>query len=345
MIACVMEQTLGNITHYLNLRRHEDALPCFTPHWLPVEYRLSGIRGMPWTVTGGLAARHALKPLLNEVDGVFVHTTTLALLNADNFRRKPTILSTDGTPMNKRSMRRDYGLKPEWRVQEKSKRTLYRQVFSRVRGFVGWSNWAKQSFVDDYGCREEDVAVIPPGVDLDQFIVPERNNEFPRILFVGGDFERKGGDLLLDVFRRRLRGKAILDLVTRSKVSEEPGVFVHTGVEPNSPALLERYRQADIFVLPTRADCSSLVCMEALASGLPLVTTRVGGIPDLVDEDKTGYLFDVDDADGLGDALCALVANPAKCREMGRLAREAASARFDARQNARALFEFIRSRC
>jgi glycosyltransferase involved in cell wall biosynthesis len=344
-IAYVMEQTLGNITHYLNLRRHEDALPGFAPRWLPVEYGEESLTHMPWTVTGGWAARQALKPLLNDVDGVFIHTTTLALLSADTIRRKPTVLSTDGTPMNKRSMRSDYGLKREWAGQKKGKRMLYRQVFAGARGFVGWSNWAKQSFVEDYGCREEDVVVIPPGIDLDQFVMPERNNEVPRLLFVGGDFERKGGNLLLDVFRRRLRNKAELDLVTRSKVAEEPGIRIHNNVAPNSPALLKLYLEANIFVLPTRADCLPLVCMEALASGLPLVTTRVGGIPDLVDEGKTGHLFDVGDAERLGDILSELVANPAKTREMGRLARKTALARFDARQNARALFEFVCSRC
>ncbi len=344
-IAYVMEQTLGNITHYLNLRRHEDALPGFTPSWLPVEFSAGALPRMPWTVTGGLAARRALKPLMNDVDGVFIHTLTLALLNADNFRRKPTVLSTDGTPMNKRSMRSDYGLRPEWRVQEMGKRMLNRQVFAQARGFVGWSNWAKQSFVDDYGCREEDVVVIPPGIDVDRFVMSERNNELPRILFVGGDFERKGGDLLLEVFRRRLRSKAELDLVTRSEVAEEPGVRVHNDVAPNSPTLLKLYREADIFVLPTRADCFSLVCIEALASGLPVITTKVGGIPDILDDGETGYLLNVDDADGLGDLLVELVANPTKRQQMGLLGRQAAAARFDARQNARALFDFVRSRC
>ncbi|MFA5956090.1 glycosyltransferase family 4 protein [Hyphomicrobium sp.] len=337
-----MEQTLGNITHYLNLRRHEDASPDFTPCWLPVEFNASAL---PWTVTGGLAARRALKPLIDDVDGVFIHTLTLALLNADSFGRKPTVLSTDGTPMNKRSMRSDYGLRPEWRAQELGKRMLNRQVFARARGFVGWSNWAKQSFVDDYGCRAEDVAVIPPGIDVDRFVMPERNNEVPRILFVGGDFERKGGDLLLKVFRRRFLTKATLDLVTRSDVAAEPGVRVHNDVAPNSPALLKLYREADIFVLPTRADCFSLVCMEALASGLPVVTTKVGGIPDIVDDGATGHLLNVDDADALGDSLFELVTNPATRHRMGLLGRQAALARFDARQNARALFDFVGSRC
>ncbi|SFV33398.1 glycosyltransferase family 4 protein [Hyphomicrobium facile] len=344
-IACVMEQTLGNITHYLNLRRHEDALAGFAPRWLPVEYSAGPIARVPWTVTGGLAARRALKPHLKDVDGVFIHTTTLALLNADNFRRKPTVLSTDGTPMNKRHMRGDYGLKSESSAQEKGKRLLYRQLFGQARGFVGWSNWAKQSFVEDYGCRDEDVVVIPPGIDLDQFVVPERKNELPRILFVGGDFERKGGDLLLNVFRRGLLGKAELDLVTRSNIAPERGVRVYNDVAPNSDALLKLYRDADIFVLPTRADCFSLVCMEALASGLPVVTTRVGGIPDMLEEGKTGHVLDVDDADALADVLTELAENPGRRREMGLLGRQAAETRFDARQNARALFEFVRSRC
>ena len=52
-------------------------------------------------------------------------------------------------------------------------------------------------------------------------------NELPRILFVGGDFVRKGGDSLLKVFRERLRHKAELVLVTRAHVAEEPGVRVY----------------------------------------------------------------------------------------------------------------------
>ena len=74
---------------------------------------------------------------------------------------------------------------------------------------------------------------------------------------MGTDFVRKGGDLLLEVFRERLRHKAELVLVTRAHVAEEPGVRVYGTIAPNSQALLELYRSADIFALPTRADCYS----------------------------------------------------------------------------------------
>src|SRR5262249_55030794 len=282
----VMEQTLGNVTHYLNLRRQEPAAGQSQPVWIPIEYRTSSV---PWTVTGSLLARRALKPLLHQVDGIFMHTATLAPLVVDCMRRKPTILSCDGTPMSKRAMREAYGLKPRGPLAEQFNRTVYRHVFGRAVGLVGWSTWTKESFVEDYGCREEDVAVIPPRVDLAAFSAGDRNHELPRVLFVGGDFVRKGGDLLLDVFRRRLRGRAELVLVTRAELAAEPGVTVHRDVQANSETLRNLYATSDIFVIPTRADCYSLVALEALASALPIVATRVGGIPDVVRQDETAY--------------------------------------------------------
>ncbi len=86
-------------------------------------------------------------------------------------------------------------------------------------------------------------------------------------------------------------------------------------------------------------------CMEALASGLPIVATRVGGIPDIVRDGETGHLLDVDDAQALGDTLEALIAAPARRREMGRHSRQDAIDRFDSRENARKLFEFVCARC
>jgi glycosyltransferase involved in cell wall biosynthesis len=341
-IAYVMEQTLGNITHYLNLRRAESTAQAPGPLWLPIEFRGSRV---PWTIAGGQLARKALTAVMPQVDGIFMHTTTLALLCVDLFRKKPAILSTDGTPSNKREMRAAYGLHEQGRLRERAKRTLYGHVYGTAAGLVGWSNWAKQSFVDDYGYREEDVAVIPPGVDVDQFAAGDRNHERPRILFVGGDFERKGGSLLLEVFRRRLRGRAELILVTRDEVKTEPGVTVHRDVRANSPELRELYATSDVFVLPTLADCYSLVLMEALAAGMPVVATRVGGIPDIVLEGKTGHLLDAGDSAALGDAVESLIGDASLRRSMGEHGRTDALLRFDARKNARRLFEFVRARC
>ena len=341
-IAYVMEQTLGNVTHYLNIRRAESLHGPHAPRWVPIEYRPGPV---PWTMTGGWLARKALEPILDEVDGAFIHTMTLALASVDLFARKPIVVSCDATPFAKRHMRAAYGLPPQLAVSEIVKRELYRQVLKRAAGFVAWSNWAKQSLVRDYGCRDQDVAVIPPGVDLELFTPGARDHALPRILFVGADFVRKGGDLLLETFRKHLRGSAELILVTRDPVPEEPGVTVHNNITANSDELRALYASSDVFVLPTRADCYALVCMEALAAGMPIVTTRVGGIVDMVLEGRTGHVIDVDDERALARALVALVADPSKRKDMARAARAEAAKRFDANANAKALFEFVRSRC
>jgi glycosyltransferase involved in cell wall biosynthesis len=340
-VAFVMEQTLGSITHYLNLRREEMAAQGIEPRWLPIEFAPGRF---PWALSGSLLARRAIARVADQVDGVFVHSTTLALLSGDLFRRRPAILSTDGTPANKGAMREWYGLEKESRLGARLKRLAYRRAFRAAAGFVAWSQWAKASLVEDYGCPEGDVAVIPPGIDLQQFQPATKNGALPRILFVGGDFARKGGDLLLSVFEKRLRGRAELDLVTSAAVREVPGVRVHRGVSANSPQLHSLSAAAAVFALPTRADCLPLVCMEALAAGLPLVATRVGGIPDLVREGQNGLLVDKDDADALGDALEALVGDEGARRRMGLAAREDARREYDAPHNARRLFEFVRSR-
>jgi hypothetical protein len=139
-IAYLMEQTLGSITHYLNLRREESAADVL-PRWLPIEFEASRV---PWAVAGSLRARRAVAPFLDQVDGLFLHTTTIALLAGDLFRRKPAVLSTDGTPANKRNMRREYGLAAQSGLAEKAKRSVYRHVFRRCAGFVAWSNWCKR---------------------------------------------------------------------------------------------------------------------------------------------------------------------------------------------------------
>jgi glycosyltransferase involved in cell wall biosynthesis len=283
--------------------------------------------------------------MLDEIDGAFIHTTTIAPLAADLFRKIPAVLSSDATPFAKRGMRQAYGLGPEGNLAQAMKKRVYRELFARAAAFVTWSNWAKQSFVSDYGCREEDVAVIPPGVDLDLFRAGDRDHALPRILFVGGDFVRKGGELLLDVFRERFRGRAELVLVTKANISEEPGVRVHRDVAANSEALLELYRTSDIFALPTRADCYSIVCLEALAAGMPVVVTRVGGIPDVLEEGVSGHLLEVDDRVTLTSRLENLVADPARRLEMGAKARARAIQHFDARDTAARLFDFVRSRC
>jgi glycosyltransferase involved in cell wall biosynthesis len=277
-------------------------------------------------------------------DALFFLTHNPAVLRQDAVSRTPTLLWTDVTPslLDEQAEHYDHGVSRSQLVQ-RFKHALVRRTFQRAALCVGWSAWAQRSFVADYGVREENTRVVPPGVDLARWPLPAARpaNELPRLLFVGGHFGRKGGPLLLDVFRARLRGRCELDLVTRDAVPEEPGVRVHRGIHAGTPELLALYANADVFVLPTRGDCFSIASIEAMAMGLPVVVSAVGGIPEIVEEGKSGHLIAQGDSASLVAALEALLADGERRTSYGRRGRVLAETRFDAKTNGERLLDLL----
>ena len=235
-----------------------------------------------------------------------------------------------------------YGIRRSSKAVRALKHSLVRRTFRRAALCVGWSEWARRSFVRDYGVDESQTRTVAPGVDLSRWTSVDRGQEsgLPRLLFVGGNLDRKGGNLLLEVFRSHFRGRCLLDIVTRDELSEEDGVRVHRGLEATSPALLELYRNASAFVLPTRGDCFSIASMEAMAMSLPVVVSSVGGIPEIVEQGRSGFLI----APGDGKSARSdrgLLADPARRREWGARGRVLAEERYDAKKVAHRLLELL----
>jgi hypothetical protein len=143
--------------------------------------------------------------------------------------------------------------------------------------------------------------------------------------------------MLLDVVRNRFAEECELDIVTREAIAPSAGVRVHRA-EPNSPLLHELYRRADLFVMPTRAECFGIATVEALASGLPVIAGDVGGARDIVDHGLTGWLIPPT-SEGLASALDAALAGQDSLPAIGRQARRAAELRFDGRRNDRSVVD------
>lgn len=89
---------------------------------------------------------------------------------------------------------------------------------------------------------------------------------------------------------------------------------------------------ADLFVLPSRFEGLPLVVLEAMAAGLPVVATRIGGTDEAVEHGVTGLLVEPGDAGALAEAVHALLANPARARAMGLAGRESFVVGFEARR-------------
>jgi glycosyltransferase involved in cell wall biosynthesis len=354
-VGFVMEQALGHVTYGRNLRAAFSSSGRVEPVWMPVPFDAGGLLDVlpgprqSWTVRGSLRGFMALRSSAagRDLDALFFHTQTVSLLAPLAGRRTPTIISLDATPINYDSVGGHYGhYLRAGSATERLKRTIYSRVFRQADALTCWSEWAKRSLSDDYAVDSDCVTVIPPGVDIGLFTPQEKtgsgSNDRPvRILFVGGDFERKGGILLLDCMRAGLSSDCELDLVTRYPVPVSPGVRVHNDLGPNDPRLVELYQRADVFALPTYADCLAVVLGEAMAAGLPVVTTSVAGQPEAVQDGRTGLIVPPGDSIALGRALRRLADDRVLRESMGRAGRARAEQHFNADANAGRLADVI----
>jgi glycosyltransferase involved in cell wall biosynthesis len=356
-VAFVMEQALGHVTYHRNLHAAFSSSDRLEPVWLPVPFKAPGLLDVlpgprdSWTVRGSLRAYMAIRALRERstVDAMFLHTQTVALLAPLAVRNMPTIISLDATPINYDTVGVHYGHQSQpGSPVERLKRSIYSLAFQRANALTCWSEWAKRSLEGDYGVDPDRVEVIPPGVDVELFgpsaEARHGSNDDPiRILFVGGDFERKGGRLLLECMRGGLGKQCELHLVTRYPVQPSPGVHVYSDLGPNDPRLISLYRRADIFALPTYADCLAVVLGEAMAAGLPVVTTSVAGQPEAVQDGRTGFIVPPGDPTALGRALSRLAGDRDLRESMGRAGRVRAVKHFNATANAGRLADVILS--
>ncbi|MES1174357.1 MAG: glycosyltransferase family 4 protein [Myxococcales bacterium] len=312
-----------------------------TVEWVDVTYSQEGglLERLPLPPRVAGTARGFLQTRAGLGRGTFEAllflTQNPAVLQPAALRRTPALLWTDVTPIQLDVLAEHYNHPREGNaLAEKLKHAAVRHAFRAARWCVGWSEWVRRSFIDDYGVSEQRTAVIPPGLDLKLWQPPVRIPKAPgaplRLLFVGGDFRRKGGTQLIDVFRETLRGSCELDLVTREPVEPEPGVRVHHGLNAGTEGLLELYRKADLFVLPTLADCQPIALLEAMAMSLPVVSTRLAANPEVVADGSSGWLVPPGDARALSERLGALARDPAPLRAYGEAGLSIVRERFDA---------------
>lgn len=258
--------------------------------------------------------------------------------------RRPLVLDLDATSEQLDAFAQHYyGREPRRGLRSALSRAAERLIWSGASAFTPWSNWAAEG-LRRRGVPSERIHVLPPGVDLELWQPAPRcrpaDSQVPlRLLFVGADFDRKGGPQLLDVFHRQLRHRAELDLVTTAPVTAEPGVRVHR-TTPNSPLLRDLYRHADLFVLPSRAECFGIATVEAMATGLPVIVSDLGGAADIVDHGTTGWLIEPSGA-ALAAALENALANRDRLPAMGARARAVATERFDGQRNDRRIVDLL----
>jgi glycosyltransferase involved in cell wall biosynthesis len=381
-IAFVVGQTLGNAVYSKNLRAVVERDPEVEATWYFVDYpRWAAVRtpGSPNAArtaatrragpTGAAAKRlvrraigghrqyelwaawasvSSAKRLVRDLfyrdhDAVFFHTGSTALLSAPLIRDR-AVISLDATPRVLPDSEPMVGKPPRGPIGSGSHR-LHGHAYRDAAVLLPFSKWAKSSLVHDYGANPSRIHVVPPGIDLQSWLPgpPRGSTDAVKLLFVGRDFERKGGPLLLSAFADRLeRGRYELDVVTKATLPSLPGLQVHNELPANSDALRRLYSAADIFVLPTQWDTFGIAAIEAMAAGLPVVASNLNALPEIVADGVSGILVPQRDGDALADAIEQLGADPALRRRMGLEGRAVAEQRFDLFANGRRVLEVLK---
>lgn len=362
-ITFVMEQTLGHVSFAQNVRRSLLRDTSVEIAWLEISTaferpweRLPLIR-RNWSLRAGLKARGAIESQRRRSGRPHVylfHTQVVSLLSAGWFPNRPRIvISLDATPLNYDRVGKAYGHRIDLAPAEKLKFWLNRRAFHHASFLVTWSAWARQSLIDDYGVPADLIEVIPPGTDLTLWQQePPNPAEVPtehskvRLLFVGGDFLRKGGHLLYNAFAKNFADTCELHLVTKSReVPAGAGVSIYRDLPPNSAEIRSLFHAADVFVLPTQGDVHSIASIEAMAAGLPVVAADIGAISEVVSHGDTGLLVPPGDEKALTCALAKLIGDEGLRRAMGERARARAALKFDAQKNGRRLLSVCESLC
>ncbi|MFA6226282.1 MAG: glycosyltransferase family 4 protein [Methanoregula sp.] len=215
-------------------------------------------------------------------------------------------------------------------------RRVERDVLSKARTIIAVSPYVKRMI---YGETRADISVIFNPVEKKIFGI--QKHEIPhRILFVGGIEERKGLVVLIEALAQV---KSIIPDVELHIVGGiRKVVYYHTlvslirscGLDSHirflgslpEQDLMKEYAAAEIFVLPSYEESQGIVILEAMATGTPVIATRAGGIPDMIQDDVNGLLVDCGNVQQMAQCIISLLTEHQQKQRIARTGNEMASA-------------------
>jgi hypothetical protein len=364
-VALINENTLGHGSYLMPFARAFEAQPelGITPHViaatpLPPELQradttIPGLRrwgldfhNIRWRLAVSRHARNELQRLRNRqrIDAVVINTQSVALAMQE--LDLPLVVCLDATFEQLAQSR--------WFAPNEISRRLLpltmvglrgreRQIFGLAKRVLPWSQPVLHSLLTDYGLPAEKASILPPSIVLPAPLPPRaRDGRRRQILFLGGDFKRKGGPALLECHRRYFAQQCDLHVVTQSEVPPEPGVFIHRGLTAHSAPWRQRWEEADLFVFPSTLETFGIVLLEALAFGVPVISAEVGAAREILADGRAGWILPEVSVEALKNAITHAFANPEEGAAHARFGREQVEQHFELSRNAARLANHLK---
>lgn len=170
------------------------------------------------------------------------------------------------------------------------------------------SEWAAQSAINDYHTKPEKVKVVPFGANIEidhnladiKAAIKNRPTNKCKLLFLGVDWERKGGDLAVQVAEKLnavgLPAELHIAGISNFPADRFPSYVINHGFiskkdEAGKAKIEKLISDSHFLILPTKAECYGLVFCEANAFGVPCIASDVGGIPTIIKDHINGKTF------------------------------------------------------
>jgi glycosyltransferase involved in cell wall biosynthesis len=238
------------------------------------------------------------------------------MCDASGINDTPVVIYTDHTSLNNLS----YKYTPRYQyLRTDAYIQLEKKAYENAALILVMSRNIYNSLLQQYGINAEKIHEVfvstntPMPEMIDQTKYANQN-----IIFVGKDWTRKGGPLLVEAFKKV---QQVLPGATLTIVGCTPDVRVKNCEVVGEVSLQEvakRYNNASVFCLPTRREPFGIVFLEAMFNKLPIVTNNMGAAPYLVQPGRNGYLLE-NDIDQYAKVLTELLKDPEKCRTYGDL--------------------------
>lgn len=209
----------------------------------------------------------------------------------------------------------------------------------RAAHLIYSSQWAAQDAQHHYKSSADKISIVPFGANLP---LADLSTKLPaygdccHLLFVGKQWKNKGGDMVLSTFRvLQQRGfPCRLTIIGCSPQVNMPNVEVLGLLDKSQPEeralLVQKYREAHLFFMPSRFDCFGIVYAEASACGLPSIASAVGGVGEVVRNGVNGFCLPADaQPEDYADKIMAVFQNRSSYEALCRSAQAEAKRRFD----------------
>ena len=225
------------------------------------------------------------------------------------------------------------------------------KIFRRSHGFVVLSTQWQEFYANRLALRRDRMQIMVNPTDPPSLVPDRRCHDSVQFLFLGRIDDRKGAFELLDAYRAlsatsRARARIVfagdgrVEELRRRAADIGPDVVVHSWLDHEQRNYL--LATSDVLVLPSHQEGVPMAILEAMAHGLPVIATPVGGIPDVIRHGRQGLLVEVGSRGALTAALARMIAEPALRASLGRRARATAES-LNATNYGQRLLEFYQT--